>query len=338
MPKSDTNETDLGVRTLGLLLVDGFALMSYASVVEPFRAANVLAGRELYRWTHVSAGGRSCRASNDAVLLADQDLDRPPACDLLFVFAAGDLARASDPATLAWLRQAARTGAVIAGVSAGPFLMAQAGLLDGHRATIHWDHREAFAEAFPMLTLDPGLYVIDRRRVTCAGGMAGMDLAVELIERQHGHALAAQVSDWFIQGEPRAANRPQRQSLRARYGLASDGVLKALAAMEASVEEPVSRMALARVAGVSLRQLERLFSTHLHETISARYLRLRLEQARQLLRTTGLTTIGVGLACGFRSSSHFSRAYRTLHGRSPSEERRPAGRSGTDRALSAPAP
>ncbi len=326
MPMSDMTEKDSRVRTLGLLLIDGFALMSYASVVEPYRAANVLAGRELYRWTHVSVGGWPCRASNGATILADQGVGQPLGCDMLFVFAGGDPAGFSDPATFAWLRQVARTGAIVVGVSAGPFLLARAGLLDGYRATIHWDHRDVFAEAFPMLTLEPGLYVIDRRRVTCAGGMAGMDLTVELIERQHGHALAAQVGDWFIQSEPRAANRPQRQSLRARYGLANDSVLKVLAAMEASVEEPVSRPSLARIAGVSLRQLERLFATHLGETINARYLRIRLEQARQLLRTTGLTTTGAGLACGFKSSSHFSRAYRTLYGRSPSEERRPRAR------------
>ena len=325
MPMSDTTQKDSGVRTLGLLLVDGFAMMSYASVIEPYRAANVLAGRELYRWAHISLSGGPCRASNGATIVADRGLGRPLACDMLFVFAGGDPARFSDPVTFAWLRQAARTGAVIAGVSAGPYLLARAGLLDGYRATIHWEHRDVFAEAFPMLTLDPGLYVIDRRRVTCAGGMAGMDLAVELIERQHGHALAAQVSDWFIQSEPRAANRPQRQSLRARYGLANDAVLKVLAAMEASVEDPVPRPALARIAGVSLRQLERLFALHLDQTINARYLRIRLEQARQLLRTTGLTTTSVGLACGFKSSSHFSRAYRTMYGRSPSEERRLKG-------------
>ncbi|HKP77618.1 MAG TPA: GlxA family transcriptional regulator [Phenylobacterium sp.] len=321
MPENDAPANSSELRSLGLLLIDGFALMSYASVIEPYRAANMLAGNPLYRWTHISVGGGPCHASNGAMIVADQAVGEPLACHTLFVFAGGDPTGFGDAQTFGWLRQMAARGTVIAGISAGPYLLARAGLLDGYRATIHWEHRPAFAEAFPMSTPEPGLYVIDRRRVTCAGGMAGMDLALELIEREHGHALAAQVSDWFIRSEPRAADRPQRLSLRDRYGVVNDRVLKVLAHMEASVEEPSGREVLARIAGVSVRQLERLFDGHLGETVNSRYMRIRLAQADQLLRTTGLSTTTVGVACGFKSASHFSRSYRRQYGRSPSEDR-----------------
>ena len=308
-------------RTLGLLLIDDFALMSYASVIEPYRAANVLAGEELYRWIHVSVDGGPVRASNGASVVADQAVGQPLACDTLFVFAGGEPATFRDAATFAWLREIARKGATLAGVSGGPFLLARAGLLDKHRATIHWDHRADFAETFAEVSVEPSLYVIDRRRVTSAGGASGLDLAIELIERKQGHALATQVGDWFIHPQSRAADQPQRASLRERYGVANDRVLKVLARMEATVEEPQARTALANLAGVSLRQLERLFAAHLGESLNDCYRRIRLDQAAQLLRKTGLSVTSVALACGFRSSSHFSRAFKARHGVSPVRDR-----------------
>jgi transcriptional regulator GlxA family with amidase domain len=212
-------------------------------------------------------------------------------------------------------------GARVVGVSGGPFLLARAGLLDGYRATIHWEHHAAFAEAFPKVALEPGLYVIDRRRMTCAGGTAGMDLAIAMIEREHGPALAARVSEWFIRTEPRAADGPQRLSLRERYGVANARVLKALALMETAVEDPAPRQALAAAAGVSLRQLERLFAAHLGEGVEAVYLTIRLTQADRLLRQTAMTVTEVAVACGFQSASHFSRAFKARYGAAPSRRR-----------------
>ena len=321
VPDHDLSRDRGATEIIGLLLLDGFALMSYASVVEPYRAANVLAGRALYRWTHLSIDGKNARASNGATIVADQHVDTPGRWDTLFVFAGGDPNRAANAAIFAWLRQVGMTGATMVGVSAGPWLLAGAGLLDGYRATVHWEHWPAFIEAFPMVTPERGLYVIDRRRVTCAGGLAGMDLAVELIERRHGHELAARISDWFIQGEPRAARTPQLQTLRARYAIADDRILRVLAKMESSVEDPVPSFQLAEIAGLSLRQLERLFNRLIGESINRHYIRVRLTSARHLLRTTRLSITNVGLASGFRSSSHFSRTYLQHYGSSPSVDR-----------------
>jgi transcriptional regulator GlxA family with amidase domain len=320
MPRSDNTDKFDG-RTLGLFLIDGFALMSYAAVIEPFRAAKNLAGRQLYRWTHISVDGRPVCASNGASVLADRAVGRPLACDTLFVFAGGDPAAFSDVKTFAWLRRLARSNVRLAGVSGGPFLLARAGLLDGYRATIHWNHRPAFLDAFPTLAIEPSLYVIDRRRLTCAGGTAGLDLAIELIEQEHGQKLAADVSEWFIRTEPRAADKSQRLSLRERVGVSNDRVLKVLAEMEARLEEPADRKQLAKLAGLSLRQLERLFSAALGQTIGECYLRIRLEEAAELLRNTGMTITAVSVACGFQNGSHFSRAFKARFGRPPSAQR-----------------
>jgi transcriptional regulator GlxA family with amidase domain len=309
-------------KTLGLLLVNGFALMAYAAIVESYRAANALSGRTLYRWSHISIDGQPCRASNGATIVRDLTIGDAAACDVLFVFAGGDPTTFDDPGTFAWLRQMAAGGTVMVGVSGGPYILARAGLLEGRRATVHWEYREAFENAFPSTTCQPSLFVFDGRRVTCAGGMAGMDLAVNLIERDHGHALAVAVSDWFIRSELRVADRPQRLSLRERYGISNERVLRVLAEMEQAIEEPITRDALAAAAGISIRQLERLVRSETGRGLRDTYLRIRLLHAQHLLRNTGMNMTAIALACGFASASHFSRTHRQQFGHPPSHARR----------------
>jgi transcriptional regulator GlxA family with amidase domain len=309
-------------RHLGLLLIDGFALMSYASIVEPFRAANDLANEILYRWTHISVDGAEVSASNGASVLADQAVGHPLQCDTLFVFAGGDPSTFSDQKTFSWLRRLARAGVRIAGVSGGPFLLARAGLLDGFRSTIHWSHRSAFADTFPTLAIEPNLYVIDRMRLTCAGGTAGLDLAVELIEREHGHELAAGVGEWFIRTDPRPAEKSQRLTLRERFGINDDRIIKVLAEMEARIERPASARELSRLSGLSLRQLQRIFLTEVGESISRHYLRTRLQKAAELLRSTSMSVVEVSVSCGFQSSGHFARCFKAHFGHPPRQERK----------------
>jgi transcriptional regulator GlxA family with amidase domain len=313
--------SDDSPQTLGLLLIDGFALMSYASIIEPYRAANALARRMLYRWVHLSPDGRPVTASNGVTIPPDVGLADKTTCDTVFVFAGGNPATFASARTFAWLRRQAARNVTLVGVSGGPFILAKAGLLDDHRMTIHWDHRPAFAEAFPLLRIESSLYVIDRKRVTCAGGIAGLDLSIELIEREQGHALASQVSEWLIGARPRAAEAPQRLSLRDRYGVNDDRLLKTLAEMEAAIDQVRSRDALADIAGLSVRQLERLFIKLLGRTLHQTYLGIRLAQADQLLSKTDMPVTDVALTCGFRSSSHFSRAFTDHFGLSPRAHR-----------------
>lgn len=303
---------------IGLLMIDGFALMSYAAVIEPFRAANNLAGKPLYDWTHLSVAGAEITASNGLISLADHAISLAPALDRIFVFAAGDPAAYADERCFGWLRQQARRGVPIAGVSGGPYLMARAGLLRGYRMTIHWEHASAFQEEFPDAALDPGLFVIDRDRMTCAGGTAGLDLALTLIEQDHGAALARQVAEWFIRTEQRPSNIAQRLGLGERYGTRNARLLSMLAAMEAALDTPISRAALAAKAGISVRQLERLCAHHLGVSIAEMYLRIRLNHAIHLLRSTSLSATDISISCGFATLSHFSKSFKARFGIPPS--------------------
>lgn len=306
---------------IAFLLIEDFALMSYASVIEPFRAANRLSGRELYEWRHYSVDGTPARPSTDVTMQVDGIINGELEMDILFVCAGGNPAVFDNRSTFAALRRLSARGVILGGVSGGAFLLARAGLLDGHRCTIHWEHEPAFVETFPDLAFERGLYVNDRTRITCAGGTAGLDLVTELIADAHGPELAQLVSDWYIRTQKRPAEGAQRASIRQRYRVSHPGLISALEAMEANLEDPIERDALASVAGLSLRQLERLFRIQVGMTIREHYLRLRLDEAMRLLRETDLSRTMIAVACGFASTNHFSRSFRQRFAMSPSEAR-----------------
>ena len=281
-------------QTVGFLLVPGFALMSYAAAIEPLRAANLLSGNELYRWWHAAPGGRPVMASNGVAIIPDYGTSADRDADKVFVCAGGNPALFDDKSVFAWLRRLARKGATIGGISGGPYVLAKAGLLDNRRATLHWEHMPAFREAFPDVTVVSSLFEIDGNRITCSGGISALDMMVALIERDHGRQLAASVGDWFLHTHIREGFGPQRMDLRYRLGVADEKLLSVLRAMERSIETPLARAELARAAGISLRQLERLFERHIGHGIHSHYRWLRLERARQLLRETSLPVLDVG--------------------------------------------
>ena len=259
---------------IGFLLLPNFPLMSYASAVEPLRAANVLAGRELYAWSNLTIDGEAVEASVGVRITPDLTLETAGGLDTIFVCAGGNPAHFDHKPTFARLRALAAGGAAIGGMSGGAYILARAGLLAGRRCTIHWEHIPALIEEFPDLRLERTLYVFDGDRITCAGGLAAFDMMVALIARRHGDDLAMAVSEWYLRTQSRSGEDSQRVSLRERYRVANDRVLRVLALMEERIETPLSREALAAAAGVTLRQLERLFASHLHETLVAALSRL----------------------------------------------------------------
>ena len=257
------------IRRIGFLLLPGYPMMSHASALEPLRAANALTGRELYRWHHLTIDGAAAVASNGIAVPPDLALEAAGGLDVLFVCAGGNPATFDHRPTFARLRSLAAAGVMVGGMSGGAWVLARAGLLEGRRCTIHWEHIPALLEEFPDLALERRLWVFDRDRVTCAGGLAAFDMTTEMIARQHGADLATRVGEWYLHGRSRSGEDEQRTSLRERHGTANPRLLRVLAAIEEEIETPPSRAALAAIAGVTPRQLDRLFRDHLGTTPGA---------------------------------------------------------------------
>jgi transcriptional regulator GlxA family with amidase domain len=302
-------------------LLPKFSMMGFTSAIEPLRSANRMSGQSLYTWHIVSKDGKPVAASNGILVIPESGIDRVDRCETLILCAGLDVHLYRDKAVFAWLRRLDRQGADIGALSTGSHALARAGLLDGHRCTIHWEGHAAFREEFPQIEVTTELFEIDRNRFTCSGGTAALDLMLNLIALQHGHALAASVSDQFIHERIRAGHDHQRMSLPARLGIRHPKLIAVIRLMEENIEEPLSRARLARDADLSTRQLERLFRKYLQRTPTRHYLEIRLARARLLLQQTEMSVLDVALACGFVSASHFSKCYREFFALRPREER-----------------
>lgn len=307
------------------LLVNRFTMMPFAAAIEPLRLANYVSGKRLYEWRLLGAEGTDgvARCSNGTAIRLDQGWDAEPGRDESVIVCGGmDMGRqAVDRALLACLRRFARSGARMAAVCTGAWVLAQAGLLTGRRATIHWENHDGFAEAFADVTLHRSIFVHDGNRITAAGGTSSIDMMLHLIAEDHGDALAAEVADQLLHTGIRTERDRQRLSVPARIGVRHPRLAQIVSRMEHAIEEPISPAQLAQDAGMSTRQLERLFRRYLNKSPKRYYMETRLARARNLLMQTEMTIIEVAMACGFASPSHFSKCYRAFYGSTPYRER-----------------
>ncbi|SAL03918.1 GlxA family transcriptional regulator [Caballeronia ptereochthonis] len=302
------------------LLLPEFSSIGFMSAIEPLRVANRFAG-DLYRWHILSTDGGAVAASNGITLNAECAFDEVSDARTVFVVSGFEPLSSYTRAIGDWLKRLDRGGATLGGIDTGSFILAESGLLAGKRATLHWEAAAAFTERYPSIETSQELFEIDTRRITCAGGTASIDMMLDLIAREHGASLAAQVSEQFVLGRIRQRSDHQRLQIAARYGIHNRKLIQVIGIMEQNMEEPLSPDALAESIGVTRRQLERLFCSALKDTPTHFYLGLRLARARELLQQTDMSILSVCVACGFESPSHFSRTYRARFNTSPRQDR-----------------
>lgn len=306
--------------TIQFLLLPGFSALGFISALEPLRVANRFRGA-LYRWRVLSLDGGPVQASNGMSVNADLALADSERGAMLLVVAGFEPLACHGPALQQALRRVEHEGGILGGIDTGAMVLAEAGLLDGYRATLHWEALEAFKERYPRLQATQELFEIDRRRITCAGGTASIDLMLDLIAQAHGSELAIQVSEQFVLGRIRPRQDHQRMEIATRYGIRNRKLVKVIGEMERNTEQPLDTLALAETIQVTRRQLERLFRVHLDDTPRGFYLGLRLDKARQLLRQTDMGVLQVAVACGFESASYFTRCYRARFAQCPRQDR-----------------
>ena len=302
-------------------LVPEFSMIGFSALVDPLRQANYISGETLYRWQVVSAKGEPVPASNGMQLIADCAMGKETAPNMLIICAGYSPEKAQSKRLQTWLQQHSRKGVWLGSQDTGSYLLAQSGLLNDHRATIHWENLMAFKEVFRRVEVVEELYEIDRRRFTCSGGLAGLDMMLYLIQCQRGHELSLAVSDELIYSHMREGKAPQRMSSALRLGTNNRKLLRVISVMEDQLEEPLSIPTLAAMVNVSERELERLFSRHLQQSPGRYYRAKRLQRARALLQQTDRLVVDIAMASGFGSAAHFSRAYRQFFSVAPSQDR-----------------
>ncbi|UEM23691.1 GlxA family transcriptional regulator [Skermanella mucosa] len=308
-------------RDIAFLLFPKFSMLAFTCAVEPLRVANQLLGRTCYRWSTASAAGGTVMASNGMTLVPDRRLEEVGTPNMLILCAGFDPQDSFSDTLASPLRRLDRQGTILGAIDSGSLLLARTGLLDGHAATTHWECLDSLAEQYPQVEVQPSIFVIDRRRLTCAGGTAALDMMLHLIRIDCGHRIAVAVSEQFIHPAIRDAGSSQRADMPQRLGVCHPRLAAAVRIMERNLEEPLALQELAERAGLSLRQMERLFHAALGQSPTSYYLWLRVERARSLVLYSGHSLAEIAVACGFGSYEGFSRTYRRHAGASPSRDR-----------------
>jgi transcriptional regulator GlxA family with amidase domain len=224
---------------------------------------------------------------------------------------------------------------MIGAISTGSFILADAGLLNGRRCTVHWEYADLLRSRHPALNLSADLYVVDRGVFTCSGGTAALDLMLHFVSEASAPGVAAAVAEQFIHPHIRKQQDHQRLETHARYGIDSPKLAEVLRIMEGTVESPLDIGEISTLARLSPRQVERLFRDQIGTSPKAFYLGLRLARARTLLRQTVNPIIRIALECGFGSTSHLSHAYKRAFGIAPSDERQRPRHVGSTRSSKA---
>jgi transcriptional regulator GlxA family with amidase domain len=304
-----------------LLLLPNFSLMSVIAAIDVMRHANRLSRKELYQWYTYSADGGAVRASNGLVLTAEKIPENGPALDNVFVCGGFNPERFKDPAVFRWLRNGARRGVRLGATTTGAYVLARAGLMDGYACTIHWENAASFASDFPDIELRNNLYVIDRDRFTCSGATATLDMFLHMVSEEHGSGLAIGIAEELQVDRIRSSVDEQARAYRVAVLHRSQKLAAAIAAMEGNLDTPLAVNELADRAGLTRRQLHRLFRHHTHMSPREYYRDLRLRHARLMLMNTITPILEIAVATGFTTHSHFTKCYRQRFGVSPRDDR-----------------
>jgi len=297
-----------------------FNISATMGFLDPFRAANYLEGRARFRWAVVSAGGGPILASNGVEMATGAIAAGRQ--DLVVVSSSWTPEAHSTRALHAALWRWTRQGATLAALDTGAFILAEAGLLDGRRATVHYEHIDAFGERFTEVEVSEEAFVYDGNCLTCAGGTAAVDFALNILRGLEGDALANDAARYLLHPAVRPIGTSQNSEAVEPLGnTAPSAVREAIAVMERHLEVPIPIAEICAQVGLSQRQIDRLFKAYAHKTPQLYYRDIRLDRARGLVTQTEMPLAEVALASGFASQVHFSRAYRARFGLAPSKDR-----------------
>ena len=308
---------------ISVLVTRHFNAAATMNCLDAFRAANYVRGHSLYTWDIWSEHGGRCPASNGTTLHTKPIQDMPVTRDgMLLVSSSWTPEAYATSEILGFIRKMARAGNMLASLDTGIFLLAEAGELHGHRATCHYEHIDAFQENYPNVDVREDIMVFDRRIASCAGGSASLDFGLLLVRQKHGDNLANAAAKYLCHDHIRRPGTRQADARSEPLGAGAPAKVRlSIAMMEDHLETPLSLPELCKRAGISQRQLDRLFKLHVGASPAQYYRNIRLDRARGLVTQTQMSMTQVALASGFGSQDHFSRAYKARFGLPPSRDR-----------------
>ncbi|MGE7991722.1 GlxA family transcriptional regulator [Pseudomonas sp. NPDC089554] len=300
-----------------------FNAAATTAFVDPFRAANYLSGESRFHWAFASLEGAGVKASNGMELCTQAVATlRDEPWDLVLVSCSWAPEQHQGTYLHGLLRGWVSRGCMLGAIDTGTFLLAEAGLLSGRRATAHYEHIDALLELYPDITIVEDLYVFDQNRITCCGGAAATDTALQLIRNLHGETLANEAARYVFHQQFRPGSAQQNPEARQPLGHTITLVVRqAIKLMEKHLEEVLSIPEICEQVGISQRQLDRLFRQVVHKSPALYYRDIRLDRARGLITQTDLALTKVGVASGFPNQSHFCRIYRERFGLTPRQDR-----------------
>lgn len=312
-----------------IFLFPGFSQLSLSSLIDPLRIANAASSLKLYSWRLVSMDGKPVTCASGLTIAVTGDLrsertrietSNTPTSVVLCAGEGVEQLRSPDLGAL--LRWCVRHKVDIYTLGTGTWLVAELGLLNNSRCTIHWEKLSALSETFYDLAVDDALFVRDGLFVTCAGEFAAFDLAIDILKKRCSPDLVNTVCQHVTADRWRDGSTVQSPPPGLRYTGRNEKLSGVVRLMQQNVEDPLSLKEIANEVCLSRRQIERMFHRYLATTPHQFYRSLRLARARQLLISTSLSILKIAVACGFASSSNFSTCFRNRFGILPRELRR----------------
>ena len=301
---------------------DGAEGLDIFGPAEVFTTASRRLGMPAYDVVIAAVDGGSIVLTSGASVAARRlGSIRPQADDTVLV--AGGADRALDEAAarqplLAWLVRASRVVRRIGSVCDGAFIIARAGILDGKRAATHWSSCDRLGRAYPQIEVDrEAIFVRDGRVWTSAGVTTGIDMALAMVEEDHGPRTADTVAAHLVVYARRPGFQSQFSEVLVAQSSASDPLGPLVAWLRVNLRASLDVAKLARRAGMSVRSLHR-HSVQVLDTTPAKLVeKVRIEQARTLLATTSLGTKTIAVRCGFRTPARMARVFERALGVGP---------------------
>ncbi|GAA2782578.1 DJ-1/PfpI family protein [Kitasatospora sp. CM 4170] len=313
------------MRTVACLIFDGVRAFDYAVINEVWSNRSTRPGLPSFDLRVCGPAGARVRLGGGLERVPDFGLDELARCDLVVVPGLESVREPCDPAVLAALRAAHERGVTVASLCAGAFVLAEAGLLNGRRATTHWALSAELARRFPEVDVHPEvLFTGEGDLWTSAGVAAGIDLCLHLVRAAHGQQAAATIARAMVTAPFRAGGQAQfiPSPVPEGTGRGDDALARARADVLAALDTPWT---VARMAGLALMS-ERSFARRFVEATGTTPLRWLLEQrvllAQRLLEETDLPVDAVAVRCGFGSAVSLRPAFTSRVGVAPREYRR----------------